>query len=159
VFGEAVALVADAIGVELDEIVCESSFAQTTEDLVMASWTIPAGHVAGLYASWQGRVDGRTVVELSVKWKKGDTLEPEWVIERDGHDIEIEGLPTVRTRLEFLPPPDFQAETLEDFMTIGHIITAMPALNAVAAVVDAAPGIVTYADFDFPMPRGWVPSG
>src|SRR5438046_2534086 len=34
VFGEAVAMVADAIGVELDEIVCEAEFAQTTEDLV-----------------------------------------------------------------------------------------------------------------------------
>ena len=77
VFGEAVAMVADALGVELDEIVCESEFAQTTADLEMASWTIPAGHVAGVAASWQGRVGGRTVVDLNVRWKKGATLEPE----------------------------------------------------------------------------------
>ena len=50
VFGEAVAMVADALGVELDEIVCVSELAQTTEDLDMASWTIPAGHVAGVAA-------------------------------------------------------------------------------------------------------------
>lgn len=156
VFGEAVAMVADALGVELDEIVCESEFAQTTEDLVMASWTIPAGHVAGVAASWQGRAGGRTVVELSVRWKKGTTLDPDWVIERDGHAIEIQGLPTVTTTLEFLPPPDFEAETLEDFMVIGHIITAVPAVNAIDATVAAAPGIVTYADMPFPMPRGWV---
>ena len=54
-FAEAVRLVADAFGVELDEINCEAEYAQTTEDLVMASWTIPAGHVAGVFASWQGR--------------------------------------------------------------------------------------------------------
>jgi hypothetical protein len=159
VFGEAVAMVADALGVDLDEIVCEADFAATTEDVEMASWTIPAGSVAGVAASWQGRVGDRTVVELSVRWKKGSTLEPEWVIERDGWDIEIQGLPTITTALAFVPPPDFEAETIEDFMAIGHIITAVPALNAVPAVVAAPPGIVTYADLGFPMPRGWVRPG
>jgi 4-hydroxy-tetrahydrodipicolinate reductase len=158
VFGEAVAMVADALGVELDEIICESEFAQTTADLEMASWTIPAGHVAGVAASWQGRVGGRTVVDLNVRWKKGATLEPNWVIEKDGWVIRVDGLPTVTSSLDFLPPPDFQAETIEEFMAIGHIITAVPALNAIAAVVAAPPGIVTYADMDFPMPRGWVRS-
>jgi hypothetical protein len=69
VFGEAVALVADALGVELDEIVCESEYARTTAELVMESWTIPADCVAGIAASWQGRVGDRTVVELNVLWK------------------------------------------------------------------------------------------
>ena len=156
VFGEAVAMVADVLGVELDEIVCESEFAQTTEDVVMASWTIPAGHVAGVAASWQGRVDGRTIIDLNVRWKKGDTLDPAWVIEKDGWVITIEGLPTVTASLDFLPPPDFEAETLEEFMAIGHIITAVPALNAIPAVVAAPPGIRTYADFDSAHARGWV---
>lgn len=156
VFGEAVAMVGDALGVELDEIVCESEFAQTTEDVVMASWTIPAGHVAGVAASWQGRIGGRTIIDLNVRWKKGSTLDPDWVIEKDGWVITIEGLPTVTAALDFLPPPDFEAETIEDFMAIGHIITAVPALNAIPAVVNAAPGIVTYADLDLPLPRGWV---
>jgi 4-hydroxy-tetrahydrodipicolinate reductase len=156
VFSEAVAMVADALGVELDDIVCESDFAQTTEDVVMASWTIPAGCVAGVAVSWQGRIEGRTVVDLNVRWKKGSTLEPNWVIAKDGWAITVEGLPTVMSSLDFLPPPDFQAETIEEFMTIGHIITAVPALNAIPAVVRAGPGIVTYTDLDFPMPRGWV---
>ncbi len=156
VFGEAVAMVADALGVELDEIVCEADFAQATEDVVMASWTIPAGCVAGVHASWQGRVGDRTVVELSVRWKKGANLDPDWVIEADGHTIVVDGLPTVTTTLGFLPPADFVGETIEDFMVIGHIITAAPALNAIPAVVAAPPGIVSYADLSFPMPRGWA---
>jgi 4-hydroxy-tetrahydrodipicolinate reductase len=159
VFGEAVAMVADAIGVELDEIVCESEFAQTTEDLAMASWTIPAGHVAGVAASWQGRAGGRTVIDLNVRWKKGATLDPAWVIEKDGWVITVEGLPTVTASLDFLPPPDFEAETIEEFMAIGHIITAVPALNAIAAVVGGPAGILTYADLNMPHPRGWVRAG
>lgn len=156
VFGEAVAMVADVLGVELDEIDCVSEFAQTTEDLVMASWTIPAGHVAGVAASWQGRVAGRTIIDLNVRWKKGATLDPAWTIEKDGWVITIEGLPTVTASLDFLPPPDFEAETIEEFMAIGHIITAVPALNAIAPVIVAPPGIVTYADLGSAHPRGWV---
>ena len=41
-------------------------------------------------------------------------------------------------------------------MVIGHIITAVPALNAIPAVVAAPPGILTYADLNLPHPRGWV---
>jgi hypothetical protein len=156
VFGEAVAMVADALGVELDEIVCESEYAQTTADVVMDSWTIRAGCVAGLAASWQGRVGGRTVVDLNVRWKKGETLEPDWVIE-DGWVVQVDGLPTVRSKIDFMPPADFAATTMQEFMVIGEIMTAMPAVNAIPQVVDAAPGIVTYTDLRLTAPRGWVP--
>jgi hypothetical protein len=157
VFGEAVALVADALGIELDEIVCEAEYARTTEDVVMDSWTIEAGCVSGVAASWQGRVGGRTVVELSVRWKKGQTLDPDWQIE-EGHVITVEGRPTVRVRLEYLPPPDFEATTFAEFMVLGMIMTAMPAINAIPHVVAAPPGIVTYTGVPLPLPRGLVPT-
>ena len=48
VFGEAVAMVADALGVELDDVVCEAEYAKTTEDLDLGSWQIAAGCVAGV---------------------------------------------------------------------------------------------------------------
>jgi 4-hydroxy-tetrahydrodipicolinate reductase len=157
VFGEAVAMIADALGVELDEIVCVAEYASTTEDVVMDSWTIPAGCVAGVAASWQGRVGDRTVVELNVKWKKGNTLDREWPIE-EGHVIQVDGLPTVRVKIDYLPPPDFEATTFADFMVIGMVMTAMPAINAIPYVVAAPPGIVTYTDLPLPLPRGWVPA-
>ena len=66
------------------------------------------------------------------------------------------GLPTIRSTLQFLPPPDFTVKQLSDFMVIGHIMTAMPAVNAIPRVVAAPPGIVTYADVGVPLPRGLV---
>jgi hypothetical protein len=161
VFAEAVRMVADALGVELDEIVCEAQYAQTTEDVVMASWTIKAGCVAGVFASWQGRVGGKTVVDLNVRWRKGLTLDPDWKVEGDPWKITIDGLPTVTMQVGFLPPPDFieNAKTMEDFMGLGHIITAMPPIHAIPAVVAAAPGIVTYNDLQLTLPRGVVPKG
>src|SRR5215468_5278473 len=155
VFGEAVAMVADALGVDLDDIVCEAEHAKTTTDLDLGSWQIAAGCVAGVAASWQGRVGDRTVIELNVRWKKAPTLEPDWTIE-DGHVIEVQGRPTVRATMQFLPPPDFEAKSLADFMVLGHIMTAMPAINAIPAVVAAPPGIVSYADLRLPLPRGLV---
>jgi 4-hydroxy-tetrahydrodipicolinate reductase len=155
VFGEAVAMLADALGVELDAVVCEAEYARTTTDLDLGSWRIAAGCVAGVAASWQGRVGGRTVVELNVRWKKAARLEPDWQIQ-DGYVIEVQGRPTVRATLQFLPPPDFEARTLADFMVLGHIMTAMPAVNAIPAVVAAAPGIVSYPDLRLPLPRGLV---
>jgi hypothetical protein len=155
VFGEAVALVADALGVELDEIVCEAEYAKTTEDVVMDSWTIKAGCVAAVATSWQGRRGGRTIVELNVRWKKGHTLEPDWTIQ-EGHVITVDGRPTVRVRLEYLPPPDFEATTFADLMGLAMTMTAMPAIYAIPHVVAAPAGIVTYNDLPLPLPRGLV---
>ncbi len=158
VFGEAVRLVADALGVELDDVRCEAEYAKTTADLDLGSWTIPAGGVAGVAASWQGRVGRRVVVELTVRWRKGPTLEPDWQIE-DGWVIQIDGRPTVTAKVGFLPPPDFEAETIADFMVLGHIMTAAPPLNAIPAVVAAPPGIATYNDLALVLPRGTMPLG
>jgi len=156
VFGEAVRMIGDALGVEFDDIRCECEYAQTTEDLDMGFWKIDKGCVAGVYASWQGRVGDRTVVELSVRWRKGQTLDPDWQV-GFGHTIEIAGMPTINLSVGFLPPPDFQATTMEEFMVIGHVMTAVPAINAIPAVVAAPPGIATYTDLPLPLPRGWVP--
>ena len=158
VFGEAVKMVADSLGVDLDEVRCVAEHAQTTADLDLGSWTIKAGCVAGVAASWQGLVGDRVIVELNVRWRKGTTLEPDWKIGADGWVIQIDGRPTVTLNVGFLPPPYFEAETIADFMELGHIMTATPALNAIAAVVAAEPGIRTYPDLPLVLPRGLVPS-
>ena len=158
IFAEAVRSVADALGVELDEVRCVAEFAQTTADLDLGSWTIAAGCVAGVFISWQGIVGDKTVVDLNMRWRKGQTLEPDWTIPLESWIIQIDGQPTVTTKVGFLPPPYFQAETMADFMGLGHIMTAMPTINAIPAVVAAAPGIVTYADLPLTLPRGVVPT-
>ncbi len=156
VFGDAVRMMADALGIELDDVRCEAEYAQTTEDLDLGSWTIAAGCVAGVAVSWLGVRDGHTVVSLDARWRKGQHLDPDWKIEH-GYIIEVQGQPCVRTKLEVSPPPDFQATSFQDFMVLGMIMTALPAINAIPQVCDAAPGIVTYVDLPLVTPRGWVP--
>jgi len=155
VFGDAVRLMADALGVELDEVTCEAEFAQTTEDLDLGSWSIDAGCVAGIAASWKGHRNGRAVVNLRVRWRKGQYLEPDWKIEH-GYIVDIQGQPCVRTKVEILPGPDFVARSFADYMALGMIITSLPALNAIRAVCAAPPGIVTYTDLPLVTGRGFV---
>jgi hypothetical protein len=157
VFAEAVRLVADSLGIELDEVRCDAEYAQTTADLELGSWTIAAGCVAGVFASWKGIADGKTVVDLNVRWRKGQSLDPDWKLDGDGWKITVDGRPTVNMTVGFLPPPDFEATTMAEFMVLGHIMTAMPPIHAIPAVVAAAPGIVTYNDLPLPQARGVVP--
>jgi 2,4-diaminopentanoate dehydrogenase len=39
-------------------------------------------------------------------------------------------------------------------VVLGHIMTAIPTINAIPAVVAGAPGIVTYADQPLTLPCG-----
>jgi hypothetical protein len=95
------------------------------------------------------------VIALNARWRKGEHLDPDWSIEH-GYIIDIQGRPCVRTKLEVYPPSDFQAQTFSDFMILGMIMTALPAVNAIPSVCAARPGIVTYLDLPLITARGWV---
>ena len=155
VFGDAVRLVADALGLVLDEVRCEAEYARTTEDLDLGSWQILAGCVAGVAVSWQGMSNGRAVVSLDARWRKGRHLEPDWQVEH-GYVVDIQGEPCVRTKLEVYPAADFVASSFKDYMVLGMIMTALPAVNAIPIVCRAQPGILTYVDLPLVAPRGWV---
>ena len=154
IFRDGVLLVADALGVELDGTRCEAEYAQTTEDLHLpGDWTIAKGCVAGVDVRWIGVVGDQDVIEIRGRWRKGQTLDPDWQLDM-GYTIEVQGQPTVKTTLSFLPPADFQGETLDDFIMLGLNIVAMPAITAIPAVVAAPPGIATYNDLPLLLPRG-----
>ena len=156
IFREAVLLVADALGVEPDEVRCEAQYAQTTEDLQLpGDWTIAAGCVAGIDVRWTGMLLGEEIIEIRGVWTKGQSLEPVWSTSF-GYTITVEGRPTIKSTLSFEPPPDFVAETLDDFIMLGLTITAMPAITAIPAVVAAPPGIATYNSLPLLLPRGVV---
>ena len=155
VFGDGVLMMADALGIDVDEVVCEAEFAVATEDLDLGYMKIGEGCVAGIAASWQGRVGDATPIDLRVRWRKGQELEPDWELEH-GYLVEIEGQPCVRTKLEIRPPHDFEAKSFEDFMQLGMIMTSLPAVQAIPAVCAAGPGIRTYADLPLVTAAGFV---
>ena len=138
-------MMADALGLELDDTRCESDFAVATEDMDLGFMTIEEGQVAGVKATWHGIVAGQSRIELRVVWKMGQHMEPDWPLEH-GYLVRVEGEPEIRTKLEIRPPRGFVAKSAEDFMGLGMTITALPAVNAIPAVCAAPAGIVGYGD-------------
>ena len=145
VFGDGVEMMADALHVDLEKAYCESEFAVATQDMDLGFMEIKEGCVAGMRASWHGIVDGESMIECRIAWKMGQHMEPDWPLEH-GYLVRVEGSPEVRTRLEIRPPKGFVAKSPMDFMGLGMIMTAMPAVNAIPHVCGARPGIVTYRD-------------
>jgi hypothetical protein len=155
VFEDAVWMMANALGITLDQVCFEADFARTTADLDLGSWSIGADCVAGIATNWQGRRNGATVLELKTVWRKGQTLDPDWQVEH-AYIVEVKGQPCIQTRVQLIPGEDFVASTFKEYMVIGMIATAMPAVNAIPTVVAAPPGIVTYAELPLMTARGMV---
>jgi 4-hydroxy-tetrahydrodipicolinate reductase len=152
VFGDAVALIADALDVTLDTIGFEPEYARATETMDLGFMVIPEGSVAGVTGTWFGEAYSRRVVECRFRWKMGWAMAPDWPLQH-GYFVDIDGEPRVRSRFQIMPPPDWDEP---DFMGLGMIMTAMPAINAIPAVCGAQPGIVTHADLPLVTAAGYV---
>jgi hypothetical protein len=143
-FGDAVEALAELLGAEVDAVRCEVEFAHATADLTVPNRDVKAGTVAGIDARWFGSRAGTDLIEVNIRWTITPFLDPAWEIAM-AYLIEVRGHPQVNLRAEVLPQ-DFETMSLEEMLAIGSVITAMPVVNAIPAVVGARPGIVTYAD-------------
>ncbi|HWA66251.1 MAG TPA: dihydrodipicolinate reductase [Mycobacteriales bacterium] len=143
-FGDAVEALAELLGADVDAIRCEVGFAHATTDLTVPNRDVRAGTVAGIDAKWFGSRAGTDLIEVNVRWTITPFLDPAWEIAM-AYLIEVRGHPQVNLRAEVLPQ-DFESMSLDEMLAIGSVITAMPIVNAIPAVVGARPGIVTYAD-------------
>jgi hypothetical protein len=144
VFGDAVESIAEQLGLSLDDIRCEVEFAHATTDADVPGRTVPRGHVGGIDVRWLGSKAGVDVVEAHVRWTVTAELDPAWDVAM-AYLIEVRGTPQINLRVDVLPA-DIATFTLADAAAMGSMITAMPVVNAIPAVVSARPGIVTYAD-------------
>lgn len=143
-FGDAVEVLADLLGFSVDAIRCEVDFAHAASDVDVPGRDVKAGTVAGIDARWLGSCAGTDVVEVGIRWTVAADLDQAWDVAM-AYLIEVRGHPQVNVRAEVLPQ-DFESMSLEEMLAIGSVITAMPVVNAIPAVVAAKPGIVTYAD-------------
>jgi hypothetical protein len=144
-FGDAVEAMAELFEVDVDAIRCEVQFAHAQSDVDwIPNRSIKKGTVAGIDARWIGSTGGTDVIEANVRWTVAPDIEPDWEIAM-AYQIEVRGYPQVNARIEVLPA-DMESMSLDEMMAIGSVITAMPIVNAIGAVVSARPGIITYRD-------------
>jgi 2,4-diaminopentanoate dehydrogenase len=146
-WGPPVQLVADQLGVELDEIRETYEKRVTDRTLEVAAGTIPSGTVGAVRFETIGVVDGRDAIVIEHINRMAPDLAADWpTAERDGtYRIKIEGEPTLTC--------DLHVGTAESFSFDGMLATTMRVVNAIRFVCAAASGIVTATDLPLTLPR------
>jgi 4-hydroxy-tetrahydrodipicolinate reductase len=138
IWGSSVQMVADAMGVVLDEVTETHEVLYADED-----FDVPAGHVAkgtisAMCFAIQGMVDGQPRVVVDHVTRLRDEDAPDWD-QGHGYQVQIEGEPNVQVNFTL-------SSGRGDIVHAAYVATAMPIVNAIPAVCDAPPGILTYRD-------------
>ena len=156
IFKEEIALLGDALHAGLDEITTDVDLVLANEDHDIFGITLNAGTVAGQRWTWQGKRQGRTLVEIDALWTVGGEEPPHWPKPLHGWTLMIEGDPSMRTH--FLSVGSFERNLpMAEHVRAASVATAMQAVNAIPAVCAAAAGIATMADL--PLVRSHVGFG
>jgi hypothetical protein len=152
-WGAAVTMVADALGVQLDEIREECEFLPTPRRLETACGVIGAGTVGATYGRCIGVVDGADVITIEHVDRMADDLAPDWPKSRTGN---VDG--TWRVIIEGEPSFDAEFEvgfrTDENSSDQGLLATGMRAVNAIPWVCASEPGIVDELHLPLTSPLG-----
>ena len=138
-FGPSLRQLGDALGLPLDSVESTGEVALATRDLTIAAGVIAAGTVAGQRMHVVGRHGGEELLRFSATWYCSTEIDAAWDLRPGGWHVTVEGDCPLDMELRLDIPLDRMAET-----TPGY--TANRAVNAVAAVCDAAPGIRTTAE-------------
>lgn len=140
-FGPSLSALADAIGRPLDAIESGGEVAVAAHDVQIAAGTVAAGTVAAQRPVVTGLRDGEPLLEFRANWYVTTDVEPAWDLRETGWRVQALGDTPLDLEIRFPVEPERYAQVSPGF-------TAHPAVNAVAAVCAAAPGIRT--TFDLP---------
>lgn len=145
VFADSVLMMADCFDLELDEVKFTYELGACTKDVDLGWYQLPKGSLGGNYLKYQGMVDGVPRVETHLEWQMTPHTDPSWDI-KGCYITQIAGDPYVYNKHMIFPKPGVDLSDVESFASIGMTVTGLPALNAIPAVVAAAPGLITSAD-------------
>jgi 4-hydroxy-tetrahydrodipicolinate reductase len=147
VFSDSIYLMADCLDLEIDDIEFECDLGACTEEVDLGWWTLPKGSVGGSLAKFKGMSKGEPKIEVHLEWQMTDKTEPKRNVQ-GCYITTIEGDPTIVNRHMIFPATGrpHGSWTPEYFASVGMTITGMPALNAMRAVCESKPGLLTSAD-------------
>lgn len=155
-------LIAEALGVEVQEVREYFDRAVTDRTLEVAMGTVEAGTCGALRMRATGIVDGREAIIIEHVTRLAHDVAPDWP----------EGIGDLSYRVQISGDPDIDctlAATLKDprkagvgGMTSGAgamVATAMRVVNAVPYVVAAEPGLLSSVDLPLTIPTGAFVTG
>jgi 4-hydroxy-tetrahydrodipicolinate reductase len=138
-WGGTIRLLAEGLGLELDEVRQEFERRPAPETFETPMGKIEEGTMAALRFEVQGIVDGvpRLVVEHVTRMH--DDVAPDWPQSDGGYHIIIEGVPRLVVKLDM-------EDEHGDHAVGGVVLTATRLVNAIPAVCDAPPGPLSALD-------------
>lgn len=141
---QGIAALAHGLGVTVDDVRADQEAAVSTVELDVAAGHVPAGHVGGRRWRWTGMAGGTPRIEYTMTYWLTPELQPRWDLPGTKYLIEIEGAPGLRCAIDALDG---------EGGAVGREWAVMAALNAVAEVGDAEPGVRTHLDLPLAVPR------
>jgi 2,4-diaminopentanoate dehydrogenase len=153
-WGATVPMIADAVGVRLDDVKTTWEKWVTDSPIETAKGIVAEGTVAAIRFTIEGIVKGEPRISLEHVNRVGKDSAPQWPHgnEDDVYQVLIEGTPSIRQETAFR----FTDGSGRDAAAAGCLATGLRALNAIPAVNALPPGWVTPLDLPLIAGRGTV---
>ncbi len=140
-WGGVVRSIAQGLGVEIKELRESHERLPAPESIDLGFGVVEAGTTAALRFEVEGLVDGRPVVVLEHVTRLDDSLAPDWPqpVGHSGYRVIVSGNPNYTLDLQMMGDDG-------DHNTAGLVGTAGRIVNAIPAVCEAAPGLLSVHD-------------
>jgi 4-hydroxy-tetrahydrodipicolinate reductase len=138
-WGGTIRLLARALGVELDEVEQWHERMPAPESFDTPLGRVEEGTMAALRFEVRGLVNGKPVLVVEHVTRLRDDLAPEWPQGEGGYRVIIEGVPRMVCNLDM-------EDEHGDHAVGGVVLTATRIVNAIPAVCDAGPGLLSALD-------------
>jgi 4-hydroxy-tetrahydrodipicolinate reductase len=137
-WGPVIELVAAALDVHLDSITEWQQVVYADRAFEIASGRIEAGTICGMRFEIRGMIgdEAKIVVEHVTRLRDEDA--PDWR-QGQGYVIDVDGEPSVKMTIQV-------SSHVGDHNWAGCLATAMHVINAIPAVCDAPPGVLSLLD-------------
>jgi 4-hydroxy-tetrahydrodipicolinate reductase len=150
-WGGTVRLLAEGLGVELDAIREVHERRPATKEIAIGSHVVAPGTMGALRFELQGIVAGRPAIVVEHVTRIDDDLAPEWPTGSGSYRVLIKGSPGMKCEFEFW-------DENGDHAVGGVILTATRLVNAIPAVCEAQPGLLSALDLPLITGRGLLRS-
>jgi 4-hydroxy-tetrahydrodipicolinate reductase len=147
-WGGTVRLLAEGLGVELDEIREHHERYPADESFDTPLGRVEKGTMAGLRFEVQGVIDGKPAIVVEHVTRLRDDIAPEWPQGGEGgYRVIIEGVPSLTCELQM-------ADEHGDHAVGGVVLTATRVVNVIPDVCRADPGLLSALDIPLVTGRG-----
>ena len=146
-WGGTIRLLAQGLGLELDEIREHYECLPAPHDIETPMGTIAGGTRAALRFEVTGIIGGEPRLVVEHVTRMHDDIAPDWPRSDGGYHIFVEGVPRMVCKLDM-------EDEHGDHAVGGVILTATRIVNAIPAVVAAKPGMLSALDLPLITGRG-----